>query len=77
MAELDQIDEQHLEELAASPGYALVCRRIERMIEEARLDLERDIPEQNTWRLRGFIAGCRRCLDVPGILMAEARKNLH
>lgn len=55
----------------AEPGYRLIQARIEAAIATKRAELEKDLGEAETQRVRGELRGLRLALEVPAILMRE------
>lgn len=58
--------------LAEHPAFAALLARVAEMIEHHRGDLERDIPQECTWKVRGACAVLRRVLELPQIMREEA-----
>jgi hypothetical protein len=71
--ELDALDAEEIAAATESPGYRLIAARIEAMLAAKRGELEQDLAPEATAAVRGFIAGVKRCLDVPRILIEEAK----
>jgi len=55
----------------SEPGYRLIRARVEAAIETKRAELEQDLSEPETQRVRGEIRGLRLALSIPKILMEE------
>lgn len=62
--------------LVEHPGFAALSARIEQMLVDARKDLESDIREEATWKVRGAIATIRTVSGLPAILRAEAEVQM-
>lgn len=72
---LDVRDREAIEEMIESHGWKLFARRVERVIDSKRRDLERDLPERDTAAVRGFLDGVRSVLGIPKILIVEAGED--
>jgi len=72
-------DLMDLRETIESRGFGLIEARIRRTLEQARLELETDLDEQRTARVRGSCAMLRAVLAIPrnmeGELLARAQKK--
>lgn len=72
---LDSTDAEHIEQLVRSRGWALIEERMLLVIEDKRTELEQDMDTGKTDRVRGFIRGVRRCLEIPRELISEGRQG--
>lgn len=72
---LDGIDAEQIQDTLESPGWQLIRQRIERTLVGKIGELEKPSDEVTTAQLRGQIAGLRTALNVPDILLNEAKEN--
>lgn len=72
MPPIDRQDAEHVEQTCRTRGWELVRERIESMAIQAGGELE-EAPLDKVPRLQERIAILRRVLELPQILMAEAK----
>lgn len=72
-SELDALDAEEIAAAIHTPGYRLIAGRIEAMLAAKRAELEQDLTPEATAAVRGYIAGVKRCQEVPRILIEEAK----
>jgi hypothetical protein len=70
-AELDALDT-----LVDSPGWELVKQRLQEEIGRMQRELEREIPEARTHRIRGGLTALRVALELPANMRAELAEQL-
>ena len=73
---MDQIDREHLEQVAESRGLQLIFVRLaaDANGKAARLRC-REVDPAETSYLRGYLDAIDTVLRIPGVLVAEARKT--
>jgi hypothetical protein len=67
----EQLDVDAIDTLLDSPGWELVQRRLEEMLENDRVALERTTTEGETNRYRGRVFAYRIALNLPKIMRDE------
>jgi hypothetical protein len=68
-------DADDLDALIDSPGWALVKERIELQLDRERSELERDLPERDTARIRGAIRQLLIVHKLPELMRDEIRQQ--
>ena len=72
---LDRVDVDHVDQTVRSRGWQLIRQRIERTLEQKRVELEHDAGEVATAKLRGFIEGMKLALEIPKMLMQDGKEG--
>lgn len=72
----DSAEIDALKELERSPGYQLVVNRIAEMILRRCFELEGELDEPKTNRIRGEIKALRDVLTIPEVLKGEIQQQL-
>jgi hypothetical protein len=72
---LDQVDAEHIRMMLGSPGWQLVKRGIEAMMQQKVRDLVRPHTEAETATLRGEIAAIETVLALPESLVQKAKQG--
>ena len=67
----DAIDLEHLEQGVGTRGYQMILIRAAETIERKRSQLEQNLSEGDTAKVRGFLEGARAILGIAGILKRE------
>lgn len=76
MDEYTQSEVDALDTLMDSPGWELVKLRIMALIGRDQRELEREIPEIRTHRIRGALTAYRVMYDLPGTMRGEIVEQL-
>lgn len=76
MDEFSQSEVDALDTLIDSAGWELVKLRLMALIGREQRELEREIPETKTHRIRGSLAAYRVMYDLPGMLRTEIVEQL-
>jgi hypothetical protein len=64
-----------IRELLRSPGWFLMRRRVEELLEQSKFLLEETQPEMSTAEARGRIRALRQVLLLPEVLLQEQRSQ--
>lgn len=70
-----RVSPEQIDMLTADPAWLVFEGRVVEMIASEQRNLEADLREEATWKLRGAIAALRRALELPQILRDEAEKE--
>ena len=70
---LDRMDAELIEETIQSPGWQLIQQGMRKMLDRKKNDLVRPQTEMETASARGAIAALETALQIPEILMQEAK----
>lgn len=73
---LDRVDSELIRETLQSPGWQLIKRGLEKMLDRKVRDLVRPQTEVETANCRGAIGAIETALEMPQILIQEG-KNQH
>lgn len=73
--DLDNLDLERLKDYVASGGHRLATDRIAKLRESKLRDLIQPADAVETATLRGFIAGLDAAVNIPAILIREAKEK--
>lgn len=73
---MDAIDREHLDQVAESRGLQLIHERMRSdALGKLRRLRSRDVNTEETQYLRGYLDALDTALSVPGILLAESKRD--
>jgi len=72
---LDGIDYRNISTTIGSAGWQLIRERLQLALARKVDDLVLPHNETETATIRGFIAGLKTALEIPAILLKEAKEN--
>ncbi len=71
---LDRVDAEAVREMLQGRGWRLFSLRLQKMLEQKRVELEQDQGEVNTAHCRGHLEALRAVASIPDILIREGMK---